>query len=150
MMHAKANTVGMTQRVSPFLDWLRATTVEPQQGIAALTRVDLVNSTMAQRQGIRTSLVPPPPPPLHHPSHNIPLHQPFHLQAPAPPPAHARQGVAPAERWGTDLRSLLLICNAITAVQLPEIWRTVAPLKNESARAAMEAACWRTTKNLRF
>ena len=61
MMHAKADVVGMTKRVAPFLDWLRATTVEPQQGISSLTIVDLFNSTMAQRQGIRTILVPSPP-----------------------------------------------------------------------------------------
>ena len=30
MIYAKASTVGMTQRVAPFLDCLRATTVEPQ------------------------------------------------------------------------------------------------------------------------
>ena len=60
MMHAKADAVEMTQRVAPFLDWLRATTVEPQKGIATLTILDLTNSTMSQRQGIRTILVPPP------------------------------------------------------------------------------------------
>ena len=60
MMHAKAEEVGMTQRVAPFLDWLRMTMVDPQQGIAAVTIVDLVNSTMAQRQGIRTILYPLP------------------------------------------------------------------------------------------
>ena len=62
MMHAKANAVGMTQQVSPFSDWLRATTVEPQQGISDLASVDLADSNMAQCQGISTSLVPPPPP----------------------------------------------------------------------------------------
>ena len=62
MMHAKVDVMGMTQRMAPFLDWLRAVAVEPQQGIATLTIVDLANSTLAQRQGISTSLVPPPPP----------------------------------------------------------------------------------------
>ena len=30
MMHAKDDAVGMTQRVAPFLSWLRASTVDPQ------------------------------------------------------------------------------------------------------------------------
>ena len=68
MMHAKANAVGMTQQVANFLEWLRAMTVDPQQGIAALTSVDLYNSTMAQWNGIRTRLAPLPTP-THPPSH---------------------------------------------------------------------------------
>ena len=56
MMHAKADMVGMNQRVAPFLDWLRANMVDPQQGILDLTIVDLTNSTMSQRQGIMISL----------------------------------------------------------------------------------------------
>ena len=60
----KADDVGMTQRVALFLDWLRLAMIEPQQGISALSSMDLVDATLKQRQGIRTSLVPPPPPPL--------------------------------------------------------------------------------------
>ena len=37
MMHAKSNAMGMTQWVAPFLDWVRAATVDPRQGIAAWT-----------------------------------------------------------------------------------------------------------------
>ena len=78
MMHAKSNTMGMTQRVAPFLDWLRAATVEPLQGISALTSVDLADTTLAQHQGIRTSLVSPPPPP-NPPMQHILLQNPFQL-----------------------------------------------------------------------
>ena len=54
------------QQVAPFLDWLRAMTVDPLQGIATLNIVDLADSTMSQWKDIRTSLAPlPPPPPLH-------------------------------------------------------------------------------------
>ena len=62
MIHAKADAVGMTQQVAHFLDWLRATTVDPHQGIAALVSVDLYDSTMAQWNGIRTRLAPLPTP----------------------------------------------------------------------------------------
>ena len=61
MMHSKADAMGMTHRVEPFLDWLRAATIELLQGIGTLTSLDLVEYTMSQQQGIRTSLVPPPP-----------------------------------------------------------------------------------------
>ena len=61
MMHKKSYTMGMTQQVALFLDWLRSATIEPKQGIFALTSVDLFNSNLAQRQGIRTSLFPPLP-----------------------------------------------------------------------------------------
>ena len=62
MMHTKADNMRMTQWVAPFLDWLRAATVDPQQGIAALTSVDLADTTLVQRQGIRMRLIPLPPP----------------------------------------------------------------------------------------
>ena len=42
MMHAKADAMGITQRVTSFMDCLRTATGKTQQGIAALTRVDLV------------------------------------------------------------------------------------------------------------
>ena len=139
MMHTKYDVMGMTQRVAPFLYWLRAATVEPQQGIAALTSVDLADATLAQRQGIRTSLAPPPPPPQP-PIQILPLQNPLQIQAPPPPPAPTREAVMPTERWGADLRSLLQVCNSSTAAQLPEIWRTVEPLKKDRDRYAMEAA----------
>ena len=91
--------------------------VEPHQGIAALTSVYLANSTMEQQQGIRTNLFPPPTHPQP-PSQKIPLQQPFQLQDPAPPPANVKQAVTPLEQWGANLRSLLQICNSITAAQL--------------------------------
>ena len=62
MMYTKADAVGMTQRVEPFLDCMGATTVEHQQGIADLIIAEFANSTMAQRKGIMTSLVPLPAP----------------------------------------------------------------------------------------
>ena len=36
------------------------------------------------------------------------------------------------------------------ALQLPDIWRTVIPLKKDRERAAMEAACQRTAASLHF
>ena len=149
MMHAKAGTIGMTQRVAPFLYWLRAAKIDPQQGIAALTRVDLADATLAKRQGIKTSLAPLPPPPQP-PSQIIPLQQPFQMQAPAPPPAPTSQVVTPTERWRIYLRSLLRVFNTSTAAQLPDISRTVVPLKKELARAVMGAACRGTAEGLRF
>ena len=120
MIHAKSDAMGMTQQVAPFLDWLKVATVDPQQGIAALTSVDLTYATLAQQQGIKTSLItlPPPPQPL---IQILPFQQPFQLQAPSPPPDPTRQAVTPTEQWGTELRSLLLVCNASTAAQFPEI-----------------------------
>ena len=53
MMNAKSDAVGVTQQVAHFLGWLRETTVDPQQGIAALTNVDLYDSNMAQWNDIR-------------------------------------------------------------------------------------------------
>ena len=58
--------------------------------------------------------------------------------------------MTPAEQWGADLRRLLRICNARTVSQLPDIFRTVTPLKKDRAQAAMEAACRRTVESLRF
>ena len=107
-MHAKADDMGMTQQVALFLDWLRVGRIEPQKGIATLNRVELANSTLAQSQGIRTSLVPPPPPPYTL-SQQILMNQPIHLAAPDPPPAPTRQAVTPEERWGGNMRSLLRI-----------------------------------------
>ena len=63
MMYAKADTMGITQRMTPFMECLKAATVDLHQGITALTLVDLVDTTLEQMQWIRTSLVPPPLPP---------------------------------------------------------------------------------------
>ena len=48
------------------------------------------------------------------------------------------------------MRILLRICNASMAAQLPEIWRTVAPLKMYRARSTMKSACRCTANSLRF
>ena len=55
MMHAKADAMGMTQQVVPFIDWLRAATIDPLQGIASLASVGLFDATLAQKHGIRKS-----------------------------------------------------------------------------------------------
>ena len=62
IMHAKDDNMGVTQRVSPFLNLLRAATIIPLQGIYALTSTELAYATLVQQQGISTSLVPPPHP----------------------------------------------------------------------------------------
>ena len=49
MMHTKANATGMTQWVKLFLDWSGVATIEPLQGITALTNVDLADSMLAQQ-----------------------------------------------------------------------------------------------------
>ena len=49
MMHAKADTMRITQWVTPFMAWLRVKTVEPQKGIATLTSVYLAKTIMDQR-----------------------------------------------------------------------------------------------------
>ena len=49
MMHAKADAMGMTHQVAPFLNWFRAATLEPLKGIASLTSVDLADSMLEQR-----------------------------------------------------------------------------------------------------
>ena len=72
------------------------------------------------------------------------------MQAPAPLTASMSQAVMPTEQWVAELRSLLQVCNVITAAQLPEIWKTIAPLKKNRAQAAMEAACRRIADGLRF
>ena len=143
MMHTKFDTMGMILRVAPFLVWLRAETIEPLQGISALTSLNLTDAILAQLQGIRTSLVSPPLH-LHLPSQHIPLQKPFQMQAPAPTPEPTRQVVTSSEQWGVDLRSLLRICNARTTYQIPDIWRTMALLEKYRAHTAMESACQRT------
>ena len=47
MIHSKADAMGITQRVTPLMQWLRAATVEPQQGISALTSVELDDNMLA-------------------------------------------------------------------------------------------------------
>ena len=47
MIHSKEDAMGITQRVTPLMQWLRAATVEPQQGISALTSVELDDNMLA-------------------------------------------------------------------------------------------------------
>ena len=77
-----------------FPQLIEEATIDPQQGIDSLAIVDLVDTTLAQQQRISTSLVPPPST-SQPPSQILPLQQPFHLQAPSPPPDLTRQVVMP-------------------------------------------------------
>ena len=52
-MHINAYKMGITQRVTQFMEWLREETAKPQHGIAALTIMDLGDTTMEKRQGIK-------------------------------------------------------------------------------------------------
>ena len=53
IMHTKADKIGITQRVTPFTEWLREATINPQKEIIALTRMELADSIMDQRQWIK-------------------------------------------------------------------------------------------------
>ena len=46
MMHAKEDAMGIAERVIMFMQWLRETTIAPQQGINALTIMDIANATL--------------------------------------------------------------------------------------------------------
>ena len=52
-MHTKAYKMGITQQMTPFMEYLRAETGKPHQGIAYLTSVDLGETTLEQSQGIQ-------------------------------------------------------------------------------------------------
>ena len=60
MMYANANAKDISQRLISFIEWFREATVDPQQGVNSLSSVDLEDTKLEQRQGIRTSLAPPP------------------------------------------------------------------------------------------
>ena len=129
--------MGITQRVVPFMDWLRAAMVDPQQGIAALTIMDLANYTLAQKQGIRTSLAPPPPcyiasKPEGPGAAAVPADSP----GPTARSSKAGNNAIRAVRSGTEDPPSM--CNISMAEQLPDTWRTVSPLKKDRARAATE------------
>ena len=53
MMRTKADAMGITQWVTPLMEWLRAASVDPQQGISVV------------EAGDKKIHVLPPPPPLH-------------------------------------------------------------------------------------
>ena len=46
MMHAKSDSMGITQYVTLFMAWLREATVDPQKVISSLTSVDLADTTL--------------------------------------------------------------------------------------------------------
>ena len=139
MMHAKAESMGIPQPVIPFMECLRAATVEPQQGINSLTSMYLADTIPEQRQGIWTNLVSPHPPPP--PSQGFHHQQSFQIPAvPAPAPTPTKKPVMPANRRGADHRSILRMYDSSRTAQLMDIWRAVAPLKHDRVKAAMEAA----------
>ena len=53
MMYGKADATGITHQVTPFMEWLREATGEPQQGNATLATMDLVDSMTKQRHEIQ-------------------------------------------------------------------------------------------------
>ena len=105
MMHVKAEAMGITQKVIPFMQWLRATTVAPQQVINALTTVYLVDAILEQRQDIWSIPAPalhPSPPSQALLQHNRPFKIPAAQALPLTP---TKKPVMPANRWGQTSRS---------------------------------------------
>ena len=110
MLYTKAREMGITQQVGPFMQWMGACTVAPPKRIDALTILDIADSTLKQRQDIRTRLVPPPPLPMqqmfHQPVGSYPL-----PAAPSPPSTPTKMPGTPVGRCGEDLRILLRLYN---------------------------------------
>ena len=46
--------MGITHRVTPFMEWLIAASGEPHQGIAALTIMEITDTKLEKRQEIQT------------------------------------------------------------------------------------------------
>ena len=70
MMRTKADAMGITQWVTPLMEWLRAASVDPQQGISVVEAGDKKNPCP-----------PTPPPPPRTPSQGLPFQQPFQMPA---------------------------------------------------------------------
>ena len=49
MMHEKADTMGVTQKVTSVMEWFRASAGEPYQVINTLTSVVLADTILEQR-----------------------------------------------------------------------------------------------------
>ena len=105
MMHVKAEAMGITQQMIPFMQWLRATTVAPQQVIDAITTVYLVDAILEQRQDIWSIPAPalhPSPPSQALLQHNRPFKIPAAQALPLTP---TKKPVMPANRWGRTSRA---------------------------------------------
>ena len=89
VMHTKAEAMGITQRVIPFMDWLREATVKPHHGINALTIMYPADTIPDQKQGIWTSLAPTPPSTITKPSVTSPSSLPYVVNT--KPTAHTNQ-----------------------------------------------------------
>ena len=64
------------------------------------------------------------------------------------PPSTFKPLTELADMWGGDLQSLMRLCNVSAVEKLPQIWRTIAPLSRDRARAAMGEAHQRTAKHM--
>ena len=126
MLDKNVQAMGITQQVVPFMDWLRVCTISPERSIEILISVDIADSSLEQRQDIRTRLVPPPP---HLPQKIFHQTTSAYLLSsePVPPPTTTKIPVKPAERWVEDLWILIRIFNMIRTADLPDIWHTVSP-----------------------
>ena len=99
-MHVKAEAMGITQQVIPFMEWMGATTVAPQQVIDVLTTVYLVEAILEQRQDIWSIPAPalhPSPPSQALLQHNRPFKIPAAQALPLTP---TKKPVMPDNRWG--------------------------------------------------
>ena len=106
--------------------------------------VDLASSTIQAWQDLKDKLIPYP----------TPIPSPFPGALPdknnnndgsAPPPVDTAIGTK--GRWGDNMRSLLRLCNATAAADLPPIWVMIAPLSRDMAISTMDAAYHKNYKH---
>ena len=112
----------------------------------ALTSVDLVDATLQARQDPLKLLVPTLP--------STPV-QPNIQYRTIPPVLTAPLVVfnpptGPSGKWDNNLQNFMRLCNVTAVDDLPQIWRTIAPLSRDRARPAMEAVCRKKSNQMRF
>ena len=112
-------------------------------GVTSLPPLDLADHIMVSRQTLQIHMVP---------------HTPIGPAAPTPTYIIQNQLAAqaepakkkdPAERWDLQPPSLYRLANVQGPEDLPNIWKTLAPLKKEKAIPAFEIACRESARALR-
>ena len=117
------------------LTWLRASLYAAFPGVTSLPPLELADHITVSRQNLLKAMVPrtPSSPAAPAPTYII-QSQPTSQAAPA-------KEKEPAERWDLQATYMYRLADVQGPEDLPEIWKTLAPLSKEKAWPAFEMAC---------
>ena len=143
LLAAKVHSEKWDVLLKPLMTWLRASLYAARPGVTSLPPLELADHITVGRQNMQKAMVPSNPSSPAAPAPTYIIKSQPALQA---APAKKKE---PAERWDLLATYLYRLADVQGPDDLPNIWKTLAPLSKEKARPAFKMACRESERALR-